>query len=144
MTDRRRPADSRGQARYGQARPAAGGSGALRPHRDQPPGRRIGPIPITPTGVLLFIALVGSLVYLLVALAVRDASQIPMLVSGAVVLGIVFVAIAVTGLVASWRSSVSGRDGRALGHALLGGMACLAAAGCFAAAIILGIMSRAP
>jgi hypothetical protein len=142
MTDRRRPADSRGQARYGQARPAAGRSGGMRPRRDEPSSRRIGPLPITPTGVLLFIALVGSLVYLLFAIAVRDTSQIPMLVSGAVVLGIVFVAIAVTGLIASWRSSVRGRDGRALGHALLGGMACLAAAGCFAGAIILGMMSQ--
>lgn len=114
----------------------------MRPRRDEPSSRRIGPFPITPTGVLLFIALVGSLVYLLFAIAVRDTSQIPMLVSGAVVLGIVFVAIAVTGLIASWRSSVRGRDGRALGHALLGGMACLAAAGCFAGAIILGMMSQ--
>jgi hypothetical protein len=144
MTDRRRPADSRAQAHYGQARPAAGRSGAMRPRRDEPPGRRIGPFPITPTGVLLTIGLIGSLLYLVFAVTVRDASQIPMLVSGAVVLGVVFVAIAVTGLIASWRSSVRGRDGRALGHALVGGVACLAAAGCFAAAIILGMMGQTP
>jgi hypothetical protein len=144
MTDRRRPADSRAQARYGQARAAAGRSGGLPPRRDEPTGRRIGPLAITPTGVLLAIALVGSLLYLVFAITVRDPSQIPMLVSGAVVLGVVFVAIAVTGLIASWRSSIRGRDGRALGHALVGGLACLAAAGCFAAAIILGMMSQAP
>jgi hypothetical protein len=67
-----------------------------------------------------------------------------MLVSGAVVLGVVFVAIAVTGLIATWRSSVRGRDGRALGHALVGGVACLAAAASFAGAIILGMVSDVP
>jgi hypothetical protein len=144
MTDRRRPLDSRAQARYEQARPATARSGAMRPRGDEPPGRRIGPLPITPTGVLLTIAFIGSVLYLVYAITVRDASQIPMLVSGAVVLGIVFVAIAVTGLIASWRSSVQGRDGRALGHALVGGVACIAAAGCFAAAIILGMVSQTP
>jgi hypothetical protein len=144
MTDRRRSGDAREQARYGQAHPAASRPRPTRGRRDEPPGRRIGPFPITPTGVLLAVALVGSLLYFLYAITVRDASQIPMLVSGAVVLGIVFVAIAVTGLIATWRSSVRGRDGRALGHALVGGVACLAAAGCFAAAIILGMVSQAP
>jgi FtsH-binding integral membrane protein len=104
----------------------------------------LGPIPITPTGILLLLAFVGSIAYLLYAITVRDASQIPLLASGAVVLGVVFVAIAVTGLIATWRSSVRGRDGRALGHALVGGIACLAAAGCFAVAIILGMVSRTP
>jgi hypothetical protein len=110
---------------------------------DDPPAlERTGPR-ISPTGILLVVALVGSLAYVLYAFAVvRDASQIPLLVSGAAVLGVVFVAIAVTGLIGSWRSSVSGRDGRALGHALVGGVACLAAAGCFAVAIILGMVSQ--
>ncbi len=57
------------------------------------------------------------------------------------VLGIVFIAVAVTGLIATWRSSIGGRDGRALAHAVIGGVACLAAAGCFAVAIILGLVS---
>jgi FtsH-binding integral membrane protein len=125
--------------RTSQARPAA-----YRPRDEEPPDRRLGPIPITPTGILLLLAFVGSIAYLLYAITVRDASQIPLLASGAVVLGVVFVAIAVTGLIATWRSSVRGRDGRALGHALVGGIACLAAAGCFAVAIILGMVSRAP
>jgi hypothetical protein len=106
--------------------------------------RRIGPIAITPTGVLLVLALLGSIAYLLYAVTVREASQIPLLASGAAVLGIVFVAVAVAGLIATWRSSLQGSDGRAIGHALIGGIACLAAAGCFAAAIILGMVGSTP
>jgi hypothetical protein len=113
-------------------------------YRLQPPqeeARRVGRIAVSPTAILLVIALIGSVLYLLYAITVRDASQIPLLASGAVVLGIVFVAVAVTGLLATWRSSIGGRDGRALAHAVIGGVACLAAAGCFAVAIILGLVS---
>ena len=104
--------------------------------------RRIGPFAITPTRVLQDVALIGSFAYLLYALTVRDASQIPLMAAGLVVLGAVFAAIAGVGLLATWRSSIDGRDGRALGHAILGGIACLAAAGCFSLAIILGMLSR--
>jgi hypothetical protein len=111
--------------------------------RDQPPeGARLGPIPITATGVLIAIAFVLSLAYFAFAIGVRDASQIPMLASGLVVLGLVFVAIAAVGGRAAWRSSVRGSDARAFGHALIGGLASLAAAGCVAGALIL-IMVRA-
>lgn len=91
--------------------------------------------------MLIGVALVLSLLYAIYALTNRDVSQIPLLASGAVVLGLVFGAVAVTGLRAIWKSSIDGRDGRALAHALVGGFACLAAAGCFAVAIILGIVS---
>lgn len=131
MTDRRRAGEFRSQARPRGYEPAPGPAPA--------PARRS---PITPTGVLLVVALIGSLAYILYAITVRDASQIPLLVSGAVVLGIVFIAIAITGLVATWRSSVRGSDGRAFGHAIVGGIACLAAAGCFAVAIILTMVSQ--
>jgi drug/metabolite transporter (DMT)-like permease len=103
-------------------------------------GPHIGPFPVTPTGILLLVALVGSVGYFLYTLTVREASQIPLLAAGLVVLGIVFAAIAGFGLRATWRSSVRGRDGRALAHALVGGFACLAAASCFAGAIILGMV----
>jgi len=49
--------------------------------RTAPPtntGPRIGPFRITPTGVLLVIALIGSLAYFLYALTVREATQIPL------------------------------------------------------------------
>jgi hypothetical protein len=133
MTDRRRP----NGVRYGaQAR------GQARRDDRREPGPHIGPFPITPTGVLLVVALVGSVAYFLYALTVREASQIPLMAAGLVVLGIVFVAIGVVGLRATWRSSVGGRDGRALAHSLVGGFACLAAAGCFAGAIILAMLNQ--
>jgi hypothetical protein len=106
--------------------------------RARPPvGPHVGPIPITATGVLILIALVGSLGFFAYTITVREASQIPLLASGTVVLGLVFAAIAVVGARATWRSSVGGRDARAFGHALVGGLAALAAAGCFSAAVIL-------
>ena len=101
------------------------------------PGPRLGPIPITVTGVLILVALVLSLVYVGFAISVRDASQIPLLASGLVVLGIVFIAIAAVGGRAAWRSSVRGSDARAFGHAIVGGLASLVAAGCIALAVIL-------
>jgi hypothetical protein len=107
-------------------------------------GAHVGPIPITATGVLITIALIGSVAYLLYAVTVRDASQIPLLASGAVVLGIVFGAIAIVGARATWRSSVQGRDARAFGHAIVGGMAALAAAACLAGAVILFLLRQAP
>ena len=100
-------------------------------------GPRLGPIPITVTGVLIVVALVLSLVYVGYAINVRDASQIPLLASGLVVLGLVFIAIAAVGARAAWRSSVGGRDARAFGHAIVGGIASLVAAGCIALAVIL-------
>ena len=118
------------------------GAQARRPAAPADTGPHLGPLRITPTGVLLAVALVGSAAYFLYALTVREATQIPLLAAGLVVLGIVFIAIAVVGLRATWRSSVEGRDGRAVAHALVGGFACLAAAGCFAGAIILAMVSR--
>jgi len=110
----------------------------------EPETRRIGPVPVTVTGILVVVALLGSLAYLGYAVTVRDASQIPLLASGAVVLGLVFVAVAVVGARAAWRSSIRGRDGRAFAHALVGGIASLVAAACFAGAFILATLSQTP
>ncbi len=104
----------------------------------EPEGRGLS---VSPTAVLIAVALVLSLLYVVYAITNRDVSQIPLLASGAVVLGLVFAAVAVAGLIATWRSTIGGRDGRALAHALVGGIACLAAAGCFAVAVILGMVS---
>jgi len=129
-----------------QAQPVAAGAPPAAPPPDKagPSGPHLGPIPITATGVLIVVALVGSLLYLGYAFTVRDASQIPLLASGAVVLGIVFGAIAIVGARATWRSSVQGRDARAFGHAIIGGLAALAAAAAFAAAIILFLLRQTP
>jgi hypothetical protein len=122
--------------------PARARAGAGRGYAsiDDEPGRRLGPIPITATGILLLVALVLSVGWLGYTITVRDPSQIPLLASGTVVLGLVFTAIAIVGGRATWRSSVRGRDARAFGHAIVGGFAWLAAAGCFAAALILFIL----
>jgi type III secretory pathway component EscV len=107
-----------------------------------PSGPRLGPIPITVTGVLIVVALVLSLAYFAYAISVRDASQIPLLASGLVVLGLVFIAIAVVGARAAWRSSVRGSDARAFGHSIVGGIASLVASGCFALAVILFLVNN--
>jgi hypothetical protein len=105
-------------------------------------GPHLGPIPITVTGVLIIVALVLSLAYVAYAISVRDASSIPLLASGLVVLGLVFIAIAVVGARAAWRSSVRGSDARAFGHALVGGIASLVASGCLALAVILFLINN--
>jgi hypothetical protein len=87
------------------------------------------------------VALIGSIAYLVYAVTVRDPSQIPLLASGAVVLGLVFAALAAYALRATWRAGVLGRDGRAIALGLLSGVAAMIAAGCFAMAII-GFMLR--
>ena len=106
----------------------------------EPAGPHLGPIPITATGVLLLVALVGSLVFFAYTITVRESTQIPLVVSGSVVLGLVFAAIAAVAARATWRSSVQGRDARAFGHSLLGGIAALIAAACFAGAIVLTLI----
>lgn len=98
---------------------------------------------ITATRIALLVALVGSVAYLAFAITVRDASQIPMLSSGAAVLGLVFAALAGLGAVATWRAGIEGLARRAFVLAVLGGVAAVIAAGCFAAAIVLGLVLQA-
>lgn len=85
---------------------------------------------------MLVIALIGSLAYALYALTNRDAS-IPLLASGAVVLALVFGALAVYCARSTWRAGLDGRDGRAIALGVTGGVAAMVAAGCVAFAIIL-------
>ena len=87
------------------------------------------------------IAIVLSGVYAVYAVTVRDTSQIPLLASGAVVLGIAFGASALYALSAVWRAGIEGRGGRAILLGLIGGGAAMVAAGCFAAAIVLFMLS---
>ena len=103
-------------------------------------GPHLGPVRITPIRVVLAIALLGSLAYIAFAITVRDTSQIPMLASGAAVLGIVFSALALGGLIESYRAGQAG-DGRlAIVLAIGGGVAAMIAAGCFAAAMVLALV----
>ena len=104
------------------------------------PGRR----GISPGVVFLAVALIGSVLFALYAVTVRDASQIPLLAAGAVVLGIVFLALAFYTLRSTWRAGIEGRNGRALALGLGGGIAAMIGAGCVAGAIILFLLSQTP
>jgi hypothetical protein len=99
---------------------------------------------ITPGVVFLAVALIGSLIFVLYAITVRDASQIPLLAAGGVVLGIVFLALAAYSLRATWRAGIEARNGRALALGIGGGIAAIIGAGCIAGAIILFLLSQQP
>jgi hypothetical protein len=100
-------------------------------------GRRI-----SPGVVFLAIALIGSVIFVLYAITVRDTSQIPLLTAGGVVLGIVFLGLALYSLRSTWRAGIAGRNGRALGLGIGGGIAAIIGAGCVAGAVILFLLSQ--
>jgi hypothetical protein len=95
---------------------------------------------ITATRIVLLVAVAGSVGYLVYALTVRDATQIPMLASGAAVLGIVFAALALAGAVETVRAAKADRPGRSVAAAIFGGVAGIVACGCFAAAAVLALL----
>lgn len=107
---------------------------ARAPNRQAPSDR--GPR-VTPGVIFLAIAVIGSIAYALYAVTVRDASQIPLLASGAVVLALAFGALTVYCLRALLRAGADGRGRRALAVALVGGGAAMATAGCLAGALVL-------
>lgn len=110
---------------------------ARAPNRRTAPVRAGGGPRITPGVVFLAIAVVGSIAYALYAVTVRDASQIPLLASGAVVLALAFGALTMYCLRAVLRAGADGRGRWALAIALVGGGAALATAGCLAGALVL-------
>jgi hypothetical protein len=117
--------------------------GARRPPQASP---RTGfqPPNVTPGLIILAVALIGSVIFALYTITVRDASQIPLLAAGAVALGIVFIALAVYAVRATWNAGVAGRNRKALGLAIAGGLAAIIGSGCLAGAIILFMLSRPP
>ena len=130
MTDR--------SSRSADRRPAR--PGGMRPDRDGASGGRR----ISPGVVFLVVAIVGSIAYMAYTVTVRDTSQIPLLASGAVVLAVVFAALAAYSLRAVLRAGTDGRDRRALLLALVGGGAAMATAGFAAGAIILFQVASGP
>jgi hypothetical protein len=101
----------------------------------EPVGRRRR---ISPVAVFLAIAIIGSVAYMAYVLTVREATQIPLLASGAVILAIVFAALAVFCVRSIWRAGTEpGHGGRMMLTALVGGGAAIGAAGFIAAALIL-------
>jgi hypothetical protein len=105
-------------------------------------GPRIGRFRLTATRVMLTIAVVGPILFLAYAITVRDPTQIPLLVAGLAVLGLVFVTLATIGAISTFRAASDGRGGRSFVLALLGGFAGIIALGCFAGAIILALAYR--
>lgn len=103
-------------------------------------GLFLGPVRVTVTRVVLLIAVIGSVGYLAYAITVRDAAQIPMLASGAAVLGIVFGALAIAGAVETLRAARADRPGRSVAAAIFGGVAGVVAFGCLAAAVVLALL----
>jgi hypothetical protein len=103
-------------------------------------GVHVGPVQVTPARVIFLLAVVGSVGYLAYAITVRDATQIPMLASGAAVLGIVFAALAIAGAVETVRAARADRPGRSVGAAIVGGISGVVAFGCFAAAAVLSLL----
>jgi hypothetical protein len=142
MTDRRARRDRYPEQRRRQAVPydedAYAARGGYEPDWDPDEvvaTRRRG---ISPGAIFLVIAVVGSIAYMAYVLTVREATQIPMLASGAVVLAIVFAALAVYCLRTVLRSGVErGRGGWTMLVAIVGGLAAIGAAGFAAGAIIL-------
>lgn len=99
---------------------------------------------VTPGVVMLATALIGSALFVLYTITVRDASQIPLLAAGSVALGLVFIALAAYCVRATWQAGVDGRNGRALSLAVAGGTAAIIGSGFLAGAIILFLLSRPP
>lgn len=103
-------------------------------------GPRIGPLRITPPVVVVGIVLIGSLVFIgYVTLNVHD-NQIPLLAVGFVAFGASWAAIAVGALVGMWRAASYAMTGKAVGLALVGGIAGLGAIGCFAISALLTLV----
>ena len=99
---------------------------------------------VSPGAVMLAIALGGSVIFALFTITVRDASQIPLLASGAAVLGIAFCALAAYSARATWQAGIARRNQRAIVLAVAGGMAAIVGAGCLAGAIILFMLAQPP
>ena len=106
-----------------------------------PTGFRIGPLQVTPALAVLAIAFVGSLAFIAYAiLLVEDSAQIPMVTSGAAVLGITFAAVSVGAAIRMWRAWQDRLQGQTVLYAIVGGIAGMIALGCFAGALILGLV----
>jgi hypothetical protein len=113
--------------------------GAGRP-RD---GLYLGRVRLTPMRLAIALAFLGSLAYIAWAvLRVRDTTQLPMVSTGFLVLGVAFTAVAIGSLVGMWRAASRACGGRAMALAVSGGLAGLAAIGCFTVTVLLALVWR--
>jgi hypothetical protein len=106
-------------------------------------GLHVGPLRITPVRAILAIAFLGSAGFIAFAvIKVRDVSQLPMISSGFAVMGLAFVALAIGGLIEMWRAASEARTGRAMALAIGGGLAGMAAIGCFSITVVLALLTK--
>lgn len=97
---------------------------------------------VSPGVVFLAIALIGSMLFVLYVVTVRDGTQPALLTAGGFALGVVFLALAAYSLRSTWRAGIQARNGRALVLGIGGGIAAMIGAGAIAGAIILFLLSR--
>jgi hypothetical protein len=95
------------------------------------------PSPLTAPRIALAIAVLGSILFLILAILARN---IPLLASAGAVLGIVFVVLAVAGGRGTWRAATDGRNRRAFGLAVGGGLAAIIGLASLAMAIDLALI----
>ena len=107
------------------------------PRTDASSTRRPSQRRVSPGVVFLAIAVIASVAYIGYAITVRDASQIPLLASGAVVVAIALGALTAYCFGAVLRASREGRGWRAMVVAFVGGCAAIATCAAAAGAIIL-------
>lgn len=106
--------------------------------RREPQGRRSGLV--TPSRLAVALALVGSVALIGYGFVRRDQTQVPILASGMIVLGLTLLAVGFWAAIASFRNARSGRAGRAFVGALVGGILVLAAAVALAGAVVLSLV----
>jgi hypothetical protein len=103
-------------------------------------GRWIGPVKVTPVSVVVALVLIGSILFIGYVTFKVDDNQIPLLAVGFVACGAAWGAIAVGALLGMWRAASWAHTGRATGLAIGGGLAGLAAIGCFSIAVLLALV----
>jgi hypothetical protein len=92
---------------------------------------------VTAPRIALAIAVIGSIIFLALAVLARN---IPLLASASAVFGIVFVVLAVAGGRGTWQAATDGRNRRAFGLAVGGGLAAIIGLASLALAIDLALI----
>ena len=92
------------------------------------------------TRTLFAVAFLGAAALIAWGIVDRGDTQVPILVTGLLVLALTFVSLAVAGAIGAYRWGRAGHTARAFWHALLGGLAVMAAWGCLAAAAVLALL----
>ena len=87
-------------------------------------------------GIVLTLALLGSVAFIAYVVLQVEDNQIPLMASGFVALGATLALIALWCLYGIWRAASRARGGRAFALAIIGGLAGLGAIGSFAVAAV--------